>query len=207
VEARAFGADLAVGYAASDTEGVVLRLDPTSLSILATVTGTSKSAIRRVSPVVSPGGAIGIAVDTDRKNDVLRSRRTVSVDPPLQIGASASNLVWAQRIGGPVAGKLWPIDGQGDVDSIRSAASDIAGDPTLALVFRRKNVVGVGSVRVGDAPAPKGPLTYFNGLGPNVGAPAVAVIDGAILTAWADRAGPEAPWSLRVVRPGARAAR
>jgi hypothetical protein len=200
VEARAFGADLAVGYAASDTEGVVLRLDPTSLSILATVTGTSKSAIRRVSPVLSPGGAIGLAVDTDRKNDVLRSRRTVSVDPPLQIGASASNLVWAQRIGGPVAGKLWPIDGHGEVDSIRSAASDVAGDPILALVFRRKNVVGVGSVRVGDAPTPKSPLTYFNGLGPNVGAPAVAAIDGVILTAWADRAGPEAPWSLRVVR-------
>jgi hypothetical protein len=200
VEARAFGADLAVGYAASDTEGVVLRLDPTSLSILATVTGTSKSAIRRVSPVVSPGGAIGLAVDTDRKNDVLRGRRTVSVDPPLQIGASASNLVWAQRIGGPVAGTLWPIDGHGEVDSIRSAASDVAGDPTLALVFRRKNVVGVGSVRVGDTPTPKNPLTYFNGLGPNVGAPAVAAIDGVILTAWADRAGPEVPWSLRVVR-------
>jgi hypothetical protein len=200
VEARAFGTDLALGYAASDTEGVVLRLDPTSLSILSTVTTTSTSPIRRVSPVVSPGGAIGLAVDADRKNDVLRNRRTISVDPPLQIGASASNLVWAQRVGGPVAGTLWPIEGRGEVDSIRSAASETDGESSLALVFRRRNVVGVGLARGGDSPAPKGSLTYFNGLGPNVGAPAIATNEGVILAAWADRAGPEAAWSLRVAR-------
>ncbi len=200
VEARAFGADLALGYAASDTEGVVLRLEPTSLSILATVTGTSKSPIRRVSPIVSPGGAIGIAVDTDRKNDVLRSRRTVSVDPPLQIGASAGSLVWAQRVGGPVAGNLWPIEGRGEVDSIRSATSETDGESSLALVFRRRNVVGVGLARGGDPPAPKGSLTYFNGLGPSVGAPAIAINEGVMLAAWADRTGPDAAWSLRLAR-------
>jgi len=200
VEARAFGSDLALGYAASDSDGVVLRLDPTSLSILATVTGTSKSPIRRVSPVVSPGGAIGLAVDADRKGDAVRSRRTVSVDPPLQIGVSAGNLVWAQSLGGPITGKLWPIDGHGEIDSMRSVEGEVAGESILALVFSRKNVVGVGLARAGDAPAAKGSLAYFSGLGPVVGAPAVAVNEGAVVAAWADRTGPDAAWGLRLAR-------
>ncbi len=198
VEARAFGTDLALGYAASDSEGVVLRLDPASLSILATVTGTSKSPIRRVSPVVSPGGTIGVAIDADRKNDVIRSRRTISVDPPWQLGSSAGSLVWAQRIGGPVAGTLWPIEGHGDVDSIRGAASESSGE-TSVLAFRRKNVVGVGLARGGDAPSPQGALSYFNGLGPAVGSPAAALNDGVVVAAWADRASTEAAWGLRLV--------
>lgn len=200
VEARAFGMDLALGYAASDTEGVVLRLDPTSLSILATVTGSSKSPIRRVSPVVSPGGTIGIAVDADRKNDVLRGRRTISIDPPLQIGSSAGSLAWAQRIGGPVAGKLWPIDGRGEIDSIRSAPNEGSGDASFGLVFRRKNVVGVALARGGDSPSPQGALSYFNGLGAAVGSPVVAVNDGVVVAAWADRASAEGAWGLRLVR-------
>jgi hypothetical protein len=200
VEARAFGSDLALGYAASDADGVVLRLDPTSLSILATVTGTSKSPIRRVSPVISAGGAMGLAVDADRRGDVVRSRRTVSVDPPLQIGASAGNLVWTQSLGGPITGKLWPIEGHGEIDSVRSVESEVARASTLALVFRRKNVVGVGLARAGEAPAAQGSLAYFSGLGPIVGAPVVAVNEGAIVAAWADRTGPDATWSLRLVR-------
>jgi hypothetical protein len=200
VEARAFGMDLALGYAVSDTEGVVLRLDPTSLSILATVTGTSKSPIRRVSPVVSPGGTIGIAVDADRKNDVLRGRRTISVDPPLQLGSSGGSLVWAQRIGGPVAGKLWPIEGHGEIDSIRSDPSESSAEASFGVVFRRKNVVVVGLARGGDSPSPQGALSYFNGLGPVVGSPAVAVNDGVVVAAWADRASAEGAWSLRLVR-------
>jgi hypothetical protein len=200
VEARVFGSEFALGYASTDAEGVVLRVDPTSLVVLGTVTGASKSPIRRVTPLTSSGGAIGIAIDADRKYDVIRSRRTVSLDPPLQVGVSASNLVWTQRVGGPVAGKLWPVEGRGEIDSIRSAASEVAGEPILALVFRRKGALGVGLVRSGDAPAPRGPLAYFNGLGPVVGSPAVGVNDGVVLAAWADRAGADAAWSLRLAR-------
>jgi len=199
VEARVFGSEFALGYASSDTDGVVLRVDP-SLTVLATVAGTSKGPIRRVSPVTSIGGAIGIAIDADRKSDVIRSRRTISLDPPLQVGVSASNLVWTQRVGGPVSGKLWPVEGRGEIDSIRSAASEVAGEPSLALVFRRKSAVGVGLVRGGDAPAPRGPLAYFDGLGPAVGSPAVGLNDGVVLAAWADRAGAEAAWSVRLAR-------
>jgi hypothetical protein len=200
VEVRVFGSEFALGYASSDADGVVLRVDPTSLAVLATVTGTSKSTIRRVNPVASNGGAIGIAIDADRKYDVIRSRRTISLDPPLQVGVSANNLVWAQRVGGPVAGKLWAVEGRGEIDSIRSATSEVAGEPTLALVFRRKGALGVGLVRGGDAPAPRGALAYFNGLGPVVGSPAVGLNDGVVLAAWADRAGADAAWSLRLAR-------
>jgi hypothetical protein len=200
IEARAFGEDVALGYAASDTEAVVLRLDPVSLTTRATVTGTSKSPIRRVTPIGSQGEAVGLAVDVDRKNDMVRGRRTISVDPPLQVGTSAGNLVWAKRPGGPAAGKLWPLEGRADVESLRGAMGEVGGEATLALVFRRKSAIGLGLARGADSLAPKGKAFYFDSIGPSVGSPAVALNDGVVLAAWADRTGPETAWSVRQVR-------
>jgi hypothetical protein len=37
-----------------------------------------------------------------------------------------------------------------------------------------------------------------NGLGPVIGSPAVAIDEGIVMLAWADRASAAAPWSLRV---------
>jgi hypothetical protein len=118
----------------------------------------------------------------------------------LQVGFSAGSLAWAQRIGGPVTGNLWPIEGRGEIDSIRSAPSESSGDASFGLVFRRKNVVGVGLAHGGDSPSPQGALSYFSGLGPVVGSPVVAVNDGVVVAAWADRASAEGPWNLRLVR-------
>jgi hypothetical protein len=200
VEVRTFGSDIALGYAASDTEAKVIRVDPSSLSIVATTTGTSKIAIKRVTPVPVAGGGLGIAIDVDRRNDVVRGRRTISVEPLQQVGVSAGNLVWVQRFGGPGTGKLWPVEKPGEVDSIRSAAGEAGGQKLLALAFRRKSSVAVGLMRAGDTPSPQGELSYFNGLGSSVGSPVVALNGGVVFAAWADRTGPEAAWGIRSVR-------
>jgi hypothetical protein len=200
VEVRTFGSDIALGYAASDTEAKVIRLDPSSLSIVATTTGASKIAIKRVTPVPIAGGGLGVAIDVDRRNDVVRGRRTISVEPLQQVGVSAGNLVWVQRFGGPGTGKLWPVEKHGEIDSIRSAAGEAGGEKLLALAFRRKSSVAVGLMRAGDTPAPQGELHYFNGLGSSVGSPVVALNGGVVFAAWADRPGPEAAWGIRSVR-------
>jgi hypothetical protein len=199
VEARPFGAEIAVGYAASDKEGVVVRLDPGSLSTLANVTAASKGPIRRVTPIVLKGGGLGVAMDADRRGDVARGRRAISTDPPLWVGASGGQLVWTRAAGGPVAGNLWPLEGPGDVESARGALGEVAGEATIALTFRHGPAIGVGLARGRDALTAAGKLLIFQGLGPNVGSPALALNAGVVLAAWADRAAPDAPWSLRVV--------
>jgi hypothetical protein len=45
-----------------------------------------------------------------------------------------------------------------------------------------------------------GELRRFAGLGGGVGAPAIAMNDGVVLLAWADRASPAGAWQLRSVR-------
>jgi hypothetical protein len=50
------------------------------------------------------------------------------------------------------------------------------------------------------AMAPKGDLAHVEGLGPAVGSPAVALNDGVVLVAWADRPSTDDPWRLRWVR-------
>jgi hypothetical protein len=196
---RPFGPDVALGYAA-DKEAVVVRLDPASLSTLVDVTTPSRNPIRRVTPVVVNGGSLGLTVDTDRRGDAARGRRAISTDPPLWVGASAGQLTWSKHADGPVAGKLWALEGKGEVEAIRGAVGEVAGEATAAVTFRRGDVIGIGLAHGRDALAAAGKLSYFQGLGPTLGSPAIALGDPFVLAAWADRSGPEMPWGLRIVR-------
>ena len=69
----------------------------------------STQPIRRVTPVAGPDGHLkNVAVDVDRKGDSLRGRRTLSVNPLLQIGVADAHLAWAP-MNREVAGELWPL--------------------------------------------------------------------------------------------------
>jgi len=142
---------------------------------------------------------MALAVDVDRRGDAISGRRTVSADPPLQVGVSAGSLAWAKRIGGPASGKLWPLEGRYEVESMRGAAGQVAGEATLALTFRFKSTIGLGLVHGRDALVPWGKVFHFDSIGSSVGSPSIALSDGVVLAAWADRTGPEAAWSLRQI--------
>jgi hypothetical protein len=199
VEVRALGDSLAIGFAASEHQGVALRVDPATLAAGTTTTTRSKSAVRRVTPAASTKDALGAILDTDRHGDALSGRRTVALDPAVQLGTADGALQWAKPNGGP-AGKLWALDGDGDADAIRAATDDAPGERTLGIVFRRSNAVNVGLASGGDTLAPKGPLASFAGSGSAIGSPTIAVQDGVAIVAWADRASQDDPWKVRWVR-------
>jgi hypothetical protein len=197
IEARAFGPDVALGFAVDDSDAVVMRLNAETLAAAATVEMKSGDPVRRVTPILSPNETLGSQVDVDRAGDGLHARRTAFVDPIVQIGTTKGALAWTSHPGEPADGELWSVGG--DVEPVRAAAGKLGSESIVAVVFRREASVGVGFALWSTGLAPKAPLTFFSG-GSSVGTPTVAMSGGATLIAWAERANPDAPWGLRIVK-------
>ena len=198
LEARSFGSEIALGFAPDEHQAVLVRLDPSSLSISESTTSFAAYPIRHVTPVPGRGGRLRLSVDVDRPGDPLRSRRTLPIDPPLQIGiADDDSLAWAPLERG-IQGKLWPTDGHGEgaLEALRGARSE-SNLATVAIAYRRAGAVWVGTAESTKTLSPKGDLRRIAGLGSTVGSPAIAVDEGVVIVAWADRAMPSDPWQLR----------
>jgi hypothetical protein len=198
IEVRAFGNDIALGFASSEHQAMLVRLDPSSLSTVESTVVHSAGVVRRVTPIPGQKGRLGLAVDVDRKRDALRGRRTLPLDPPLQVGVADAHLAWAPLDRG-VAGKLWPLDGDSAVEALRGARSE-SNLAMVAIAFRRAGAVWVGTAEGGAALAPKGDLSRIGGLGAMVGSPAITFNEGIVLVAWADRPSSDDPWRLLWVR-------
>lgn len=198
IEVRSLGDDVALGFASSEHQAEALRLDPGTLAVTATATARSKTMIGRVTPAVSAKGGLRAVIDAERKADPVRGRRTIPGASLFQVGESSGSVVWARPGGGP-AGALWPLDSDG-VDAARASSEGSADDSTTAIAFRSEGSIEVGLASGRDALSAKGDLTKFAGLGPTVGAPAIAMNDGIVLVAWADRPSADVPWGLRWVR-------
>ena len=198
LEARSFGSDIALGFAPDDHQAVLARLDPSSLSISESTTSHTAYPTRHVTPVPGRGGRLRLSVDVDRPGDPLQSRRTLPIDPPLQIGiADDDSLAWAPLDRG-IQGKLWPTDGHGEgaLEALRGARSE-SNLATVAIAYRRAGAVWVGTAETTKTLSPKGDLRRIAGLGSTVGSPAIAVDEGVVIVAWADRATLSDPWQLR----------
>jgi hypothetical protein len=200
VEVRGVGNDVAVGFAPNEHQATAVRVDPASLSLSSTVDAQSTESVRRVVPLASADGALTIANDADRDGDGLQGRRTVPFDPPLDVGAAAGKLAWAHHGGGP-AGDLWHLDGQGNIQALRVATDmNSSASPSAAVALRFGPAILMGAASGHDSLVPQGALSRAAGLGDAVGSPAVAINDGVIIVAWADRASSNDPWGMRWVR-------
>jgi hypothetical protein len=204
IEVRPFGTDVALGFAADDHRATVLRVDPASLDVSASGDAPSSETIRRVTPVLpapdpAGRGPLVAAIDTDASGDALQGRRTIPLPSPLELGASGGSVWWAHP-GGAAAGKLWAIDGDGNVEALRGAVESTADATTTAIGLRHAGGVWLGTATGRADLAPRGGLTRIEGLGGGVGQPALAISDGVVLAAWADRALAGDPWRLRWVR-------
>jgi hypothetical protein len=201
VEVRTVGNDVALGFAPNEHQATAVRIDPSSLSLSSTVDAQSADTVRRVVPLASADGALSIAADADRDGDVLQGRRTVPLDPPLDIGAAGGKLVWAHP-GGPSAGVLWPLDGTGNVEALRGATDlgSAISPAASAIAMRFGGAIWMGTATGHDGLTPQGALSRATGLGDSVGSPAIAINDGVVIVAWADRASAQDPWGLRWVR-------
>jgi hypothetical protein len=201
VEVRAVGGDIALGFSPNEHQATAVRIDPSSLSSSSTVDAQSTESVRRVVPVSSADGALTIATDVDRDGDALQGRRTVPLDPPLEIGASGGKLVWG-RPGAPAGSVIWPLEGEGKVEALRGA-TDLASTPpgsATAIAMRFGGAIWIGTATGRDALTPQGPLSRVAGMGDAVGSPAVAINDGVVVVAWADRASATDPWRMRWIR-------
>ena len=203
IEVRAFGDEIALGFARSEHQAMLARVDPSSAMARDTTLVSSLEPIHRALPIPGKRGQLSLAIDVDRKGDAIQGRRTLPLDPPLQVGAQAgaaagAQLVWAELGRNRVGGKLWPLEGDGRVESLRGARSesDLA---SVALVFRRAGAVWVATADAQGSLQPKGNLWRLEPGGPNIGSPALAYNNGVIVVAWADRASSQEPWQLQWV--------
>jgi hypothetical protein len=198
IEVRAFGKDVALGFAPNEHQAMLVRLDPATLAVSQSTVAHSTHSIRRVTPIPGRTGKLDLAIDVDRNGDPLQGRRTMPLDPPVQVGVADSQLVWAPLDRG-VQGSLWRLEGEGPVEALRGARSE-SNLAMVAIAFRRAGAVWLGTAERSNTLAPKGQLSRVNGLGPMVGSPAIAVNEGIAIAAWADRPSPDDPWQLRLTR-------
>ena len=199
VEARAFGDGVALGFVPADHEAVAVRLDLDSLATTGSASAHSVGPIRRVRPVLARKDALGLAVDADAQGDRVHGRRTLPLDPPLQVGSVGSDVVWTHPGGAP-AGTLWSLDGSEDLDALRGASEGSPGNTTTAIAFRRGSAIWMGVATGNKALAPSGALSHIEGLGTTIGSPAVAIDEGVVMIAWADRPSSDVPWRLRIAQ-------
>ena len=199
VEARAFGDGVALGFVPADHEAIAVRLDLDSLATTGSASAHSAAPIRRVRPVLTRKDALGLAVDAEAQGDRVHGRRTLPLDPPLQAGSVGSDVVWTHP-GGPPAGTLWSLDGSDDLDALRGASEGSPGNTTTAIAFRRGGAIWMGVATGNTALAPSGTLSHFEGLGTTIGSPAVAIDEGVVMIAWADRPSSDLPWRLRIAQ-------
>jgi hypothetical protein len=197
VEARPFGDGIALGFAPADHEAAAVRIDLDSLATTASASAHSAEPIRRVRAALAKN-ALGVAVDADAPQDRVRGRGTLPLDPPLQAGAVGSDLVWT-RPGESPAGKVWSVDQSlEDLDALRGASETTASGTTTAIAFRRGSSIWMGVATGSDALSPRGALSHVDGLGTKIGSPAVAIGEGVVMIAWADRASADEPWRVRI---------
>ncbi|MDP9037230.1 MAG: hypothetical protein M3O50_20725 [Myxococcota bacterium] len=200
VEARALGDDVGLGFAPTTEGAMVVRIDRASLSAAESTTVRASGIVRRVTPLVAKKGGLAAAVDADRGDRTLGTR-TIAADPPLQIGVSNGHLAW-WRGGGASKGKLWALEGEGEVEALRGAVWQRAPDApdVVVLAFRRLGALWLGAAESTNGLASKRELSRIAGGGSAIGSPAIAVNRGIVLASWAERAAADDPWRLRWVR-------
>lgn len=182
-----------VGFASTFKEAMGVMLDPTSMGATATEKAVSPDIIKRVVPGTS-GGKVVPAVDADKRGDVMTHRRASS-NLAVDMGVAEGHLVWAPRLGQSHA-KLFKLPGTEPIEALRIVP--LQNEKGYAFAFRQGSNVVFGAARGDSMLAPAGELRVVAGLGKVVGSPAIAVSDDTIMVAWADRAAPVDPWTIRL---------
>ncbi len=200
VEASIVGSRIALGFASREKDGFAVAIDPSSAVAAQTVRAHAPEAIRRLVPIQGSRG-LAAAADVDRQTDFLSGRRTIpAAEHPFDLGFGGGGLAWAPYRSSEVD-LLWTLDGDDPVEAIRAAPLDPTHEESgWAVAFRRGSTIYAGAFNGGATFTPKGPLVKVASLGAQIGSPTVAAQDGAVLVAWADRAQPSEPWSLRWMR-------
>ncbi len=192
VEVVAATNSILVGFASGPKDGAALALNPTNLTISSQTKTKSSDPLKRVEPLPADGRP-QVSPNTDKKGDSLTGRRTVPSSPGYDLGVADGALSWAPR-GTDKVSSLWTLNGSGAVEALRGMPLDGGGG--IAVAYRRAGAIWIG-VATGDKSLSAGNLSSTQGLGAQVGSPAIAASGNSILAIWADRASASDAWGLR----------
>ncbi len=196
VEVTGFGNQVALGFAIAPKEAALEIIDATNVASANALHLRSNDPVRRVLALDTSKAA----VDVDHKGDKLQGRRTFRANPPIDLGASEGGLVWAPH-GTDKGIKLWSLaNADAPVEALRGEPIPSGG---FAVAFRQSGAIWFGAFG-GSPPAPLAGLAHIDGLGPQIGSPAIAVSGNRVMIAWADRASATDTWSIRYAtfKPG-----
>ncbi len=180
---------IAVGVALGERDALVVSLDPATFVALDTARTRSRDLIHHVIPVLGPTSEVSAFLETSGS---VESGRPVDDEPAFVIRVSDQKLTGSSPGGGQDL-SLFALDSDAPVDAIRAA--HMADGYVVA--FRQGTSIFLGGLRQDRTAA--GELVRVAGLGPQVGAPAIAAGTDHALIAWSDRADVAAPWQIRWV--------
>lgn len=195
VEVVAADKGVILGFASGPKEAIAIALNPSTLSPIGQTKAKAGEPLKRVEPLPVDGHP-QMSANVDKKSDALQGRRTVPSSPAFDIGVANGSLAWATR-NSEKTNALWGLSGSGAVEALRGVPLD--GGTGIAIAYRRAGAIWLG-VATGEKSLSAGNLSSTQGLGPQVGSPAIASSGNAVLAVWADRASSSADWGLRMQR-------
>jgi hypothetical protein len=189
--------ELALGFAASKSKGVGVRLRTDTLDVSQAFEEEGKDAVRGVVPLTHSGS---LAFFVDRDDSALRSAHTVDEIPPFTLGVSDAGF---SRVVAGSSSLVWPLEASVKITEPRSAQ---LADFGYGVTFRRGGQSGsvlLGFV-AGDG-SKKSELMEIPNAPKLLGTPVIAGSAAGALVAFAGRDTPDAPWQLFVslTKPGA----
>jgi hypothetical protein len=187
---------LALGFAATKTKGIGLRLKPDTLDTQPAFEEEGKDAVRGVVPLTRSGS---LAFFVDRDDSALRSAHTVDEIPPFTVGVSDAGF---SRVVAGSTSLVWPLDASVKITEPRAAA---AGPFGYGVTFRRGGQSGnVLLGFVASDGSKKSELVAIPGTPKFLGTPVIAGSAAGVLVAFAGRDATDAPWKLLVslTKPG-----
>ena len=188
---------LALGFAASKTDGVGLRVDTSTLDVTQAFEEEGKDAVRGVVPLTHSGT---LAFFVDRDDSALHSAHTVDEVPPFTLGVSQAGF---SRVVAGTASLVWPLEANVKITEPRSAGLGTFG---YGVTFRRGGQSG--SVLLGFVASDgskKSELAEIPNAPKLLGTPMIAGSAAGVLVAFAGRDSADAPWQLfaSLTKPGA----
>jgi len=183
-------ASLALGFAATKTKGVGLRLNPSTLDTIAAFDEDGKDAVRGVVPLTRSGS---LAFFVDRDDSALRSAHTIDEAPPFTLGVSDQGF---SRVVAGSSSVVWPLDPQLKITDPRAASVGAFG---YGITFRRGGQAGAILLGfVGTDGAKKSDLAEIPGAPKLLGTPVIAGSEAGALVAFAGRDAADAAWKIFV---------
>lgn len=182
---------IALGYAKSEDEAVGIEVTPTTGQVEEAFADKAKSEIARVTPL-----AKSFFTSTIEPPGSLKSLIPVPAEKPFYLGIADKHIAWADQPSG-TANRIWPVSDE-DVSGGMHVFS--LGSQGLVTAFhtgssrQKKAYVGL----LGADRKPISNLVNVAGSGGIAGEPLVGSNGREVAVVFADQAGEQSPWKLRV---------